>query len=328
MASKAAFFLSVLIRASARAATRARLPQLRTSFLRSSASISTQVKSNYSKLSLWSLKASVSLLSPHRKQCSDSLARRDPRDDSGAPAVCDYCWDAACRRKFYCIEFRDHAAHREPAFFRTNETSCVRDISDHRNPFAGMILQSVNAHSGGDRTAGDDDAFASATNELRHIGSETAKLFVIECVGARPSENAGAEFEENAPGFPVHAELLHKPENESAQKQFPRFYQTAIITATEISGNQAQQAVLTCEKRYDEDNDRSRDNSARRTDRTCEIEEFTGDFVSLRTHFLNENFRFGAIKSDIAGVASTDLVAPAGQRRSSEGSFSSDQSSG
>ena len=62
-------------------------------------------------------------------------------------------------------------------------------------------------------------SFASATNELRHVGSETAKLFVIKCVGARSSENAGAELEENAPGFPVHAELLHKPENESAQKQ-------------------------------------------------------------------------------------------------------------
>ena len=56
-------------------------------------------------------------------------------------------------------------------------------------------------------------------NELRHIGSETAKLFVIECVRARPRENAGAELKENAPGFPVHAELLHKPENESAQKE-------------------------------------------------------------------------------------------------------------
>src|SRR5437667_10469062 len=144
MASKAAFFLSVLIRASARAATRARLPQLRTSFLRSSASISTQVKSNYSKLSLWSLKASVSLLSPHRKQCSDSLARRDPRDDSGAPAVCDHCGNSGCGRKFYGIEFRDHAAHRDPAFFAANETIRVGDIGDHRNPFAGAIHQSIN----------------------------------------------------------------------------------------------------------------------------------------------------------------------------------------
>jgi hypothetical protein len=82
------------------------------------------------------------------------------------------------------------------------------------------LLQSDNAHSGGNRTARNDDAFASAANELRHIGSETAKLFVIECVGAPPSENAGAKLEQNAPGFPVHAELLHKPENESAQKQF------------------------------------------------------------------------------------------------------------
>ena len=66
-------------------------------------------------------------------------------------------------------------------------------------------------------------------NELRHIGSETAKLFVIECVGARPGENAGAELEENAPGFPVHAELLHKPENESAQRQFPSRCASALV---------------------------------------------------------------------------------------------------
>jgi hypothetical protein len=82
------------------------------------------------------------------------------------------------------------------------------------------LFQSDNAHPGCDRTTGDDDAFASVTNELRHIGSETAKLFVIECVGARPGKNAGAELEENAPGFSGHATLLRKSENESAQKQF------------------------------------------------------------------------------------------------------------
>ena len=92
------------------------------------------------------------------------------------------------------------------------------------------------AHSGGDRTVGDDDALASAANELRYLGGDTRKLFCVERVGARPSENAGAELEENAPGFSGHAELLSKSENESAQKQFPRFYQTAIIPATEISG--------------------------------------------------------------------------------------------
>jgi hypothetical protein len=79
------------------------------------------------------------------------------------------------------------------------------------------FLQTDNAHSGGDRTAGDDDALASAMNELRHIRSETAKLFVIECVGARSSENAGAELEENASAFRGHAKLLYKLENESAQ---------------------------------------------------------------------------------------------------------------
>ena len=91
------------------------------------------------------------------------------------------------------------------------------------------LLQPDNAHSGCDRATGDDDALASVTNELRHVGSETANLFVIECVGARPCQNAGAELKENAPEFPVHAELLHKPGNESAQKQFPRFYRTTII---------------------------------------------------------------------------------------------------
>jgi hypothetical protein len=82
------------------------------------------------------------------------------------------------------------------------------------------LLQPDNARPGCDRTTRNDDAFASITNELRHIGSETAKLFVIERVGARLGKNAGAELEENAPGFPVHAELLHKPENEAAQRQF------------------------------------------------------------------------------------------------------------
>jgi hypothetical protein len=90
-----------------------------------------------------------------------------------------------------------------------------------RRQIQWTLLQPDNAHSGGNRTAGNDDALASAANELRHIGSETAKLFVIECVGARPSENAGAKLEENAPGFLVHAELLHKSAHQSAQKQFP-----------------------------------------------------------------------------------------------------------
>jgi hypothetical protein len=80
------------------------------------------------------------------------------------------------------------------------------------------FLQPDNTHSSGNRTAGDNDAFASATDELRHIRSETANLFVIKCVGTRPSENAGAELEEDAPGSCVHAKLLHKPENETAQK--------------------------------------------------------------------------------------------------------------
>ena len=70
------------------------------------------------------------------------------------------------------------------------------------------LLQPDYAHSGGDRTAGDDDALAFAANELRYLGGETRKLSCVERVGARPSENAGAELEENAPGFSGHAELL------------------------------------------------------------------------------------------------------------------------
>jgi len=96
------------------------------------------------------------------------------------------------------------------------------------------LLQPDYAHSGGDRTAGDDDALASAANKFRYLGGETCKLFCVERGGARPSENAGAELKENAPRFSGHAELLSKSENESAQKQFSRFYQTAIIPATRI----------------------------------------------------------------------------------------------
>src|SRR6266480_7787420 len=142
MASKAAFFRSVLIRASARAAARARLPKSKTSFLKSSIS-----KQN-------SLLESLSFADPserasdfsarNKKHCSHSLARRNPRDDSGASAVRDHCGNSGCGRKFYGIEFRDHTAHRDRAFFAANETIRVRDIGDHRDPFAGMIHQSVN----------------------------------------------------------------------------------------------------------------------------------------------------------------------------------------
>src|SRR5213079_2314700 len=58
----------------------------------------------------------------------------------------------------------------------------------------------------------------------------------IECVGPRLSENTGAELEENAPGFHRHAELLHKPENESAQKQFPR-YASAMLNSSIFDGS-------------------------------------------------------------------------------------------
>jgi hypothetical protein len=89
-----------------------------------------------------------------------------------------------------------------------------------RRQVVWTLLQPDYAHSGGDRTAGDNDALASATNKLRYLGGETRKLFCVEGVGARPSENAGAELEKNAPGFSGHTELLSKSENESAQKQF------------------------------------------------------------------------------------------------------------
>src|SRR5204863_7174422 len=75
---------------------------------------------------------------------SNSLARRDPRNDSCTPTVCDHRWDASCRGKSYCLEFRNHTAHRKPAFFLANEMNCVPDIRYHWNPLAGMVHQSVN----------------------------------------------------------------------------------------------------------------------------------------------------------------------------------------
>jgi hypothetical protein len=50
-------------------------------------------------------------------------------------------------------------------------------------------------------------------------------LFCVERVGARLSENAGAELEENAPGFSGHAKQLSKPENEGAQEYLVRRYE-------------------------------------------------------------------------------------------------------
>ena len=47
------------------------------------------------------------------------------------------------------------------------------------------LLQPDNAHPGGDRTAGDDDALASAANELRHIGGETAQIVLSSSALAR-----------------------------------------------------------------------------------------------------------------------------------------------
>ena len=136
--------------------------------------------------------------------------------------------------------------HRACFVGRFADLALPNPVCKPRSPVVWTLPQPDYAHSGGDRTVGDDDALASAANELRYLGGETRKLFCVERVGARPSENAGAELEENAPGFSGHAELLSKLENESAQKQFPRKYQTAILTATEIPGaSQAQQPVLT-----------------------------------------------------------------------------------
>src|SRR5438067_10524386 len=142
MATKAAFFRSVLICASARAAARARLPKSKTSLLRSS----------IAKQNLWleslhfrrSSEPASGFSARNKKHCSNSLARRNTWEDSGAPAIRDHCGNSGCGRKFYGIEFRDHAAHRDRAFFAANETIRVGDIGDYRNPFAGMIYQSVN----------------------------------------------------------------------------------------------------------------------------------------------------------------------------------------
>src|SRR6266480_4114879 len=112
--------------------------------------------------------------------------------------------------------------HRACFVGRFADLALPNPVCKPRSPVVWTLPQPDYAHSGGDRTVGDDDALASAANELRYLGGETRKLFCVERVGARPSENAGAELEENAPGFSGHAELLSKSENESAQKQYPR----------------------------------------------------------------------------------------------------------
>ena len=53
--------------------------------------------------------------------------------------------------------------------------------------------------------ARDDDAFVSAANQLRYFGTETAKLFLVESVGARLGEDAGAEFNNDTLGVRKHA---------------------------------------------------------------------------------------------------------------------------
>src|SRR5436190_13261034 len=117
-----------------------------------------------------------------------------------------------CNVKLMFCEHRGIEMHHLGLTYRSARLS--------RRQVVWTLLQSDYAHPGGDRTAGDDHALASAANELRYLGGEARKLSCVERVGARPSENAGAELEENAPGFSGHAELLSKPENESAQKQF------------------------------------------------------------------------------------------------------------
>jgi len=81
-------------------------------------------------------------------------------------------------------------------------------------------------------------------NELRYLGGETCKLFCVERVGARLSENAGAELEENAPGFSGHAKQLSKPENEGAQEYLVRRYEhnyfRGWVVGTQRQGKQYQ----------------------------------------------------------------------------------------
>ena len=81
------------------------------------------------------------------------------------------------------LMFCEHRGIKMHHFRLTHRGACLSGRQVERT-----LLQPDNAHSGGDRTAGDDDALASVTNELRHTGSETAKLFVIECVSARSSK--------------------------------------------------------------------------------------------------------------------------------------------
>src|SRR6266550_7697627 len=100
--------------------------------------------------------------------------------------------------------------HRACFVGRFADLALPNPVCKPRSPVVWTLPQPDYAHSGGDRTVGDDDALASAANELRYLGGETRKLFCVERVGARPSENAGAELEENAPRFSGHAELLSK----------------------------------------------------------------------------------------------------------------------
>src|SRR5215469_196423 len=113
--------------------------------------------------------------------------------------------------------FREHRGVKMHQLRLADRGACLTGRQIERT-----LLLPYNPHTGSDCAAGDDDAFASASNELRHVGSETANLFLIERVGVRPGQDAGAELEKNTLGFPVHAEFLYKPENESAQRQFNR----------------------------------------------------------------------------------------------------------
>jgi hypothetical protein len=106
------------------------------------------------------------------------------------------------------------------------------------------LLQPDYAHSGGDRTAGDDDALASAVNELRDLGGETRKLFWVERVGVRTSENAGAKLEENAPAFSGHVELVSKSENTGAQSNYRDFIRPELYSRQKYRGTRLLTAKL------------------------------------------------------------------------------------
>src|SRR5260370_13723545 len=129
------------MRASARAAARARWPKSRTSFFRSF--ILGRTKDNQPKPLIFAPQSErpSDSLALRRKPCPDALARGDPWNDSGAPAVCDNRRDAGSGRASYSIVFRNHAADREPTFFLVNTSSPVPAAANAPNPLTTTFNQ-------------------------------------------------------------------------------------------------------------------------------------------------------------------------------------------